>query len=304
MHFADKLLERIEKTGSSLVIGIDPDPKRLYGETSAFRQANPTLPRESLLDAFCEAVIDAAATTACAVKPQAAFFEAAGTWGYASLSRCMKLARQKGIPVILDAKRGDIGNTAAAYAAAYLDPASEFFADALTVNPYLGPDTLEPFAAAADKAGSGFFVLVKTSNPGSGAFQDTLLADSRPLYLKVAETVTSMGRSRLGNRGYSNIGAVVGATYPEELAVIREAMPETIFLVPGYGAQGGTAEDVRGAFRADGFGAIVSSSRGIIFAYEKLAASGEKLDLQRIGETMLEAARRSRDDIQKVRPSI
>lgn len=304
MHFGDKLLERIEKVGSSLVIGIDPDPKRLYGESSAFRRANPTLSDEALLDAFCETAISAASETACAVKPQAAFFEAVGVWGYACLSRCINLARKKGIPVILDAKRGDIGNTATAYAAAYLDPASEFFADALTVNPYLGPDTLEPFAAAADKAGSGLFVLVKTSNPGSGAFQDTLLADGRPLYLKVADAVSEMGRSRLGSRGYSSIGAVVGATYPEELATIRRAMPETIFLVPGYGAQGGTAEDVRGAFRTDGSGAIVSSSRGIIFAYEKLAASGEKLDLQRIAESMLEAARRSRDDIQKVRPSI
>ncbi|MGE5579994.1 MAG: orotidine-5'-phosphate decarboxylase [Bacillota bacterium] len=304
MHFGDKLLERIEKVGSSLVVGIDPDPKRLFGESSVFRRANPTLSRESLLDAFCEAAISAAAEAACAVKPQAAFFEAMGTWGYASLSRCIKLARQKGIPVILDAKRGDIGNTATAYAAAYLDPAGEFFADALTVNPYLGPDTLEPFAAAADKAGSGLFVLVKTSNPGSGAFQDTILADGRPLYLKVADAVSELGRSRLGARRYSNIGAVVGATYPEELAAIREAMPETIFLVPGYGAQGGTAEDVRGAFKADGFGAIVSSSRGIIFAYEKLAADGERLDLQQIAASMLLAARRSRDDIQKVRPSI
>jgi orotidine-5'-phosphate decarboxylase len=270
-----------------LVIGIDPDPKRIFGEKSAFQKAHPGLSQQALLDTFCETVIQAAAETACAVKPQAAFFESMGLWGYESLGRCIRKARAGGIPVILDAKRGDIGNTASAYASAYLDPSSDFFADALTVNPYLGPDTLEPFAAAAAKAGCGLFVLVKTSNPGSGAFQDTLLSDGRPLYLKVAEVVRDMGRSYVGACGYSDIGAVVGATYPEELAVIRKAMPETTFLVPGYGAQGGTAEDVRGAFNADGYGAVVSSSRGIIFA-----------------DSMLSAAERAKSDIRKVTPSI
>ena len=303
MHFADKLRERIDKVDSSLVIGIDPDPKRLFGEKSEFQRANPGLSHEALLDAFCDGVIEAAATTACAVKPQAAFFEAMGIWGYSSLARCMKAARGRGIPVILDAKRGDIGNTASAYAAAYLDSSAPFFADALTVNPYLGPDTLEPFATAASRSGSGLFVLVKTSNPGSGAFQDTLLADGRPLYLKVGQVVREIGQASMGQCGYSDIGAVVGATYPEELSAIRKAMPETTFLVPGYGAQGGTAEDVRGAFNNDSYGAVVSSSRGIIFAYEKLAA-GEPQRMEDIVASMLEAARKAQSDIRQVTPSI
>ncbi|MEX0974335.1 MAG: orotidine-5'-phosphate decarboxylase [Bacillota bacterium] len=301
MHFADKLRERIDKVKSALVVGIDPDPRRLFGEKSAFQKANPGLSKQALLDTFCETVIDAASETACAVKPQAAFFESMGLWGYASLAKCIRTARTRGIPVILDAKRGDIGNTASAYATAYLDPSAEFFADALTVNPYLGPDTLEPFAAAASKAGCGLFVLVKTSNPGSGAFQDTLLADGRPLYMKVAQTVQEIGRAHAGDCGYSDIGAVVGATYPEELAAIRKAMPETIFLVPGYGAQGGTAEDVRDAFNPGGYGAVVSSSRGIIFAYEKL---GQDAGMRQIRESMQEAAERAKSDIQQVTPSI
>ncbi len=291
----------MDKTDSRLVVGIDPDPRRLFGEKSVFRKANPGLEPQALLDLFCEIVIEAAAGTACAVKPQAAFFESMGLWGYSSLQRCIKAGRDRGIPVILDAKRGDIGNTASAYAAAYLDESSPFFADALTVNPYLGPDTLEPFATAAAKAGSGLFILVKTSNPGSGAFQDTLLTGGRPLYLKVAEVVKEIGQTSVGECGYSDFGAVVGATYPEELAALRKAMPKAIFLVPGYGAQGGTAEDARGAFNSDGYGAVVSSSRGIIFAYEKLA---EEPDMDGIARSMIEAAVRARNDIRQVTPSI
>jgi len=290
----------MDLVGSRLCVGIDPDAKRLFSERSVLRTANPGLSSQGLLDAFCSAAVEAASLYACAVKPQAAFFEAMGIWGYESLSRCMKLARDKGIPVILDAKRGDIGSTASAYAAAYLDPSAPFFADALTVNPYLGPDTLESFASAAGKAGSGLFILVKTSNPGSGAFQDTLLADGRPLYMKVAQSVIDLGSSNVGECGYSNIGAVVGATYPEELAVIRKAMPQTVFLVPGYGAQGGTAEDVRGAFNPDGYGAVVSSSRGIIFAHEKLEGP---LTMDDIAESMKKAAGRARDDIRQVTPT-
>lgn len=301
VHFSDRLRERIDKVDSRLVVGIDPDPRRLFGDTSAFRKANPQLEPQALLDAFCETAIEAAAETACAVKPQAAFFESMGLWGYLSLQKCIKAARGRGIPVILDAKRGDIGNTASAYAAAYLDQSAPFFADALTVNPYLGPDTLEPFATAAARAGSGLFILVKTSNPGSGAFQDTLMADGRPLYLKVAEVVKEIGQTSLGECGYSDFGAVVGATYPEELAVLRKAMPNAVFLVPGYGTQGGTAEDARGAFNSDGYGAVVSSSRGIIFAYEKLP---EQPGMDGIARSMMEAALWARNDIRQVTPSI
>ncbi len=296
MHFADRLKERIDRVDSRLVIGIDPDPKRLFGGKSLFQRANPGLSQQALLDDFCEAVVSAAESTACAVKPQSAFFEAMGLWGLESLAKCMRLARSKGIPVILDAKRGDIGSTAAAYASAYLDPSSRLFADALTVNPYLGPDTLEPFAAAAEKSGSGLFVLVKTSNPGSGAFQDALLQDGRPLFMRVAVTVKDLGHRCVGDSGYSDVGAVVGATYPEELAALRKSLPNCIFLLPGYGAQGGTADDVKGAFNQGGYGAIVSSSRGIIFAYEKLE---EEAGPDKIRSAMLDAALSARREIQR-----
>jgi orotidine-5'-phosphate decarboxylase len=296
MHFADRLYERMDKVQSRLVIGIDPDPKRLFGKDSLFGRAYAGLPRESILDEFCNSVISAAEGTACAVKPQAAFFESMGLSGLKSLARCMQQARQRGIPVILDAKRGDIGNTASAYASAYLDPMSEFFADALTVNPYLGPDTLEPFVDAASNAGCGLFILVKTSNPGSGAFQDALLKDGSTLFMKVAASVKELGASHLGEWGYSNVGAVVGATYPEELRAIREALPDSIFLLPGYGAQGGTADDVRSAFNRGGRGAIVSSSRGIIFAHERMTGRPSP---ERIRQAMLEAAVKAQKDIQQ-----
>ena len=295
MHFADRIYDRMDKIESRLVIGIDPDPKRLFGRDSPLARAYPGLSKEALLDEFCDAVIDAASRTACAVKPQAAFFESMGVSGLRALARCMQQARARDILVILDAKRGDIGNTAAAYASAYLDPSSDFFADALTVNPYLGPDTLEPFIDAAGKAGCGLFVLVKTSNPGSGAFQDTILKDGRTLFMKVAAAVAELGKSHMGECGYSDIGAVVGATYPHELADLRRALPRSIFLLPGYGAQGGTAEDVKGAFNEGGRGAVVSSSRGIIFAYEKAPGN---LSPEQVRGAMLAAAVQAQRDIQ------
>lgn len=298
MHFADKLYGWISSTGSRIVIGIDPDPRRLLAPDSKFRGAFPGKSDEYLLDAFCSTVIEIAQAYACAVKPQAAFFESMGILGWKALASCIQNARRHGIPVILDAKRGDIGHTASAYAQAYLHPESEFFADALTVNPYLGPDTLEPFVAMAKRNGCGLFVLVKTSNPGSCAFQDLKVVD-RPeeapgsVAAKVAEAVDSLGRSNIGTSGFSNIGAVVGATYPEHLELMRQIMPKAVFLVPGYGAQGGTPDDVKPAFYPDGTGAVVTSSRGIIFAYE----SHPNPDHADILEAMAKAAEKARDDI-------
>ncbi len=300
MHFADRLNERIDKVNSRIVIGIDPDPLRIFASNSKLSKAFPGYGPESLLDTFCGLVLEAARTWACAVKPQAAFFESMGVMGLKALSKCLKKAHNMNIPAILDAKRGDIGNTALAYARAYLNPSSEFFADALTVNPYLGPDTLEPFAEMANKHGCGLFVLVKTSNPGSGTFQSLKLCNGHTgvpatLSVKVAEAVTNLGVSNLGKCGLSNIGAVAGATYPEDLQALRNVMPQAIFLVPGYGAQGGTGQDVKPAFFAGGKGAIVSSSRGIIFAYEKLARDNPgQADIY---EAIAKAAQRAKDDI-------
>ncbi len=299
-HFADRLNERITLLKTHLVIGIDPDPARLFSAGSPLRKAFGTSDEIAILHRFCATVLDAASGTACAVKPQSAFFESMGTRGLGVLADLIAEARSRGIIVILDAKRGDIGNTARAYAEAYLNRTSPLQVDALTVNPYLGPDTLLPFVEIANGAGNGLFVLVKTSNPGSGTFQDTPLADGRPLYEKVAEVVAEIGQANPGSCGYSNVGAVCGATFPQELSVLRKLMPKTIFLVPGYGAQGGTAEDVGGAFNPGGAGAIVSSSRGVIFAYEKEKTA---VDPESIEQAILKAAIKAREDIERVATS-
>jgi orotidine-5'-phosphate decarboxylase len=302
MHFADRLHDRIAGVDSRLVIGIDPYPERLFGASSLFAKAYPHLEPEKLLIEFCAILIETAEDTACAVKPQSAFFESMGLTGLAVLSACLRAARAKGIPVIMDAKRGDIGSTAAAYAKAYLDPDSDFFADALTVNPYLGPDTLEPFARTAAQAGCGLFVLVKTSNPGSGAFQDQILKESgEKVYTRVARAVNCLGAANIGQCGYSHVGAVVGATYPAELQELRETLPSSYLLVPGYGAQGGTAEDVRHAFLPGGGGAIVNASRSIAYAYEAL---GEGADKNSIRRAIYDAAWKAQTDLNLVAKSI
>jgi orotidine-5'-phosphate decarboxylase len=302
MHFADRLHDRIDGVDSRLVIGIDPYPKRLFGESSPFARAYPGFGPQELLREFCGILIEAAEETACAVKPQSAFFESMGLFGIGVLAECLRAARARGIPVILDAKRGDIGGTAAAYAQAYLDPNSDFFADALTVNPYLGPDTLEPFAGAAAKAGCGLFVLVKTSNPGSGAFQDQVLRESgERLYARVARAVAGLGEANIGRHGYSHIGAVVGATYPSELHELREVLKPSYLLVPGYGAQGGSAHDVKGAFMPGGTGAIVNASRSIDYAYESLGEGASKISIR---DAVREAAEKAQNDLNNVAKSI
>lgn len=296
MHFADKLHQRSRHLKSHLVVGIDPDPLRLYGPDSLLVKAYPGRDNAYLLERFCAMALDAAEETACAIKPQAAFFESMGVPGWQVLKSLMAEARSRDVPVILDAKRGDIGNTAKAYAQAYLGAEAPLRADALTVNPYLGPDTLEHFVQAAVKAEAGLFVLVKTSNPGSGVFQDSALSDGSTLYSKVAQVVREIGEEWVGQCGYSNVGAVCGATYPKELATLRELMPRSIFLVPGYGAQGGTAEDVMDAFNPDGTGAVVSSSRGIIFAYQKQGLNPEP---QEMSSAVLAAAIAAKEDIER-----
>jgi len=217
-------------------------------------------------------LVDVVAPLVPAVKPQSAFFEELGPPGVAALRNVMAHARRQGLIVICDAKRGDIGSTATAYAHAYLageDPdAAPFAADALTINAYLGVDTLEPFVELAHKRGAGLYVLVRTSNPGAAVFQD-LIADGMTVYQHVAESVENLSRSGMLDRGYGSIGAVVGATYPKELAELRKKMPSVPLLVPGYGSQGGGAEDVAAAFDDNGLGAVINSSRAINFAFRK-----------------------------------
>jgi orotidine-5'-phosphate decarboxylase len=203
---------------------------------------------------------------AVAVKPQIAFFEALGTRGYELYVDLVRTAKEMGYLVIADVKRGDIGSTAEAYAEAHLDVVG---ADAVTVNPYLGSDGLEPFFRRAREAGKGVFVLVKTSNPGSAEIQDLELASGECLYQRVAELVNTWGRGTEGSRGYRAIGAVVGGTYPQEGADLRVRMPGVPLLIPGYGTQGARADQLGALFDTRGTGSVVSSSRGVLYAYRK-----------------------------------
>jgi orotidine-5'-phosphate decarboxylase len=217
---------------------------------------------------FCFGIIDVVADLVAAVKPQMAFFEQLGPAGMRVLKHVIRYAHSRDLLVILDGKRNDIGSTAEAYADAYLGLQSAWQADALTVNPYLGNDSLVPFVGLACERGAGLFVLVKTSNPGSGALQDRH-SDARPIYEHVAEMVENMAAKSKSACGYGAVGAVVGATYPQHLATLRQIMPSAWLLVPGLGAQGGTAADVAGAFDDQGLGAIVNCSRSVIFAYNR-----------------------------------
>ncbi len=257
----------IQRTGSVVCVGLDPRPAQL---PPALRpsSANDWPGIAAAYEVFCTGIIDAVADHVGVVKPQAAFFEEIGPAGTHVLSRVVQHAREKGLLVLMDAKRGDIGTTAEAYARGYLGPQSAWGCDALTVNPYLGQDTLEPFVQQCDQTQSGIFVLVKTSNPGSGFLQDKQ-ADSLRIYEHVAAQVESLNASRRGEHGYGPVGAVVGATYPEQLRELRAAMPSTPILIPGYGAQGGKASDVAMGFDASGLGAIVNNSRNILFAYDR-----------------------------------
>jgi len=257
--FPDRLADAVRRRGP-LCVGLDPRAESLPAALLASAESVP-----AAFEAFALKVFDLIEPYAGVVKPQAAFFEQYGAAGLAAMGRVLHAARERGFVTILDAKRGDIASTAAAYAEAAFSPAV-WHADALTVNPYLGADAVEPFVSAAVAAGGGLFVLVRTSNPGGGLFQN-LQCDGRPLYRAVGDAVASWNAPTVGECGLGAVGAVVGATHPRELAELRAALPDVWFLVPGYGAQGGTAADVRAAFRPDGLGAVVNSSRGVTFPF-------------------------------------
>jgi orotidine-5'-phosphate decarboxylase len=274
--FADRLADAVRRKGP-LCVGLDPRweslPKAMrdtYADMDAMPESRVMM---AFID-FCNRVLQLVAPYCGVVKPQAAFFELFGPPGLSAMSALLLRAKEMGYVTILDAKRGDIASTATAYADAAFagctidgETYPVWNADALTVNPYLGRDAVEPFLTAARKAERGVFVLVRTSNPGAGLFQD-LVCDGRPLYRHVAEEVAKWNAATLGACGLGDVGAVVGATHPRELAELRAAMPDVWLLVPGYGAQGGTAADVKTAYRADGLGAIVNSSRGVTFPFK------------------------------------
>lgn len=267
--FSDQLARAVRRCGNPVLVGLDPRWDRLPAEITASTAGEDRAAVAEAFRRFCCRVIDVVAPLVPAVKPQVAFFEQLGPAGMQALAQVIQYAHEQGLLVILDGKRNDIGSTAAAYADAYLGVTqSAWGADALTVSPLLGDDSLQPFVEVATERGAGIFVLVKTSNPGGRLFQD-LVADEMPVYQHVARYVARLADSRRDNRGYSPIGAVVGATYPRQLQQLRQVMPHSWLLVPGFGSQGGTARDVAGAFDDDGLGAIVNSSRGIIFAYQR-----------------------------------
>ena len=243
-HFADRLAGAVERKGAPLCVGLDPDPA--------------LMPEGLGVVEFCRGIVDAVGDVAVAVKPQSAFFEAQGPAGWAALAAVCEYAREAGLLVIADAKRGDVPSTARAYAAAFAP-----LADAVTVNPYLGLDSVEPFFECD---GLGVFVLVKTSNPSSVDLQDLPLADGRPVWQHVAELVNRWGSGFVGESGLSSVGAVVGATFPQEVTEARRLLPRSVLLLPGVGAQGARAEDLAEAFAAGPAGAIVSASRSVIYA--------------------------------------
>lgn len=280
----NKLTEKIKKLNAPVVVGLDPMlnyvPEHI--QKKAFDEFGETL--EGAAEAiwqFNKEIIDKTYDLIPAVKPQIAMYEQFGIPGLAAFKKTVDYAKSKDIVVIGDIKRGDIGSTSASYAVGHVGKVQvgsktyvPFDEDFVTVNPYLGTDGVKPFVDVCKETGKGIFVLVKTSNPSSGEFQDRLV-DGRPLYELVGEKVAEWGESHMGD-SYSYVGAVVGATYPEMGKVLRKIMPKTYILVPGYGAQGGKAADLAPYFNEDGLGAIVNSSRGIIAAYkqEKYAKFG------------------------------
>ncbi len=340
----DELIEAIAAKQNPSVVGLDPKPGIVPVEViSALadevlqevegEEALPTLLATAYFE-FNRAIIDAVADFVPAVKPQIAMYEALGPAGMDTYAMTCEYAKSRGLIVIGDAKRGDIGSTAGQYAAhlsgfanlcAYFEDENAtcsaltqslknllkssknldvWHEDSLTVNPYMGSDGVKPFIDEAVSHSKSIFVLLRTSNPSSKELQELILQDGRPVYEHMADLIENWGTSSIGKRGYSKVGAVVGATHPQEGKRLRELMPHTFFLVPGYGAQGGTAQDVAGMFDQNGDGAIVNSSRGIIGAWRKsedYAKNQGNMSLDNILDIVCEsaavAARNMRDDL-------
>jgi orotidine-5'-phosphate decarboxylase len=267
--FIDRLIAAVQARQTPVMVGLDPRVDQLPAALQPSDVRDPRAVAESFRRFSCD-VIDTVAPLVPVVKPQAAFFEQLGPAGMVALGEVIDHAVARGVLVVLDGKRNDIGTTAEAYAEGWLGrkPASPWGADALTVSPYLGDDSLEPFVKVGQPRGAGIFVLVKTSNPGGKLLQD-LESQGRSLYRHVAEYVERLAQQTRGGHAYGDVGAVVGATYPEQLAELRATMPGTWFLVPGFGAQGGTARDCAAAFDAEGLGGVVNNSRGILFAHAR-----------------------------------
>ena len=302
----NKLVEKIQKMDAPVVVGLDPTMKNIpdYIIKKAIEEYGETL--EAAAEAVWEynkGIVDAIYDIVPAVKPQIAMYEQFGLEGLKAFKKTVDYCKSKDMVVIGDVKRGDIGSTSESYAIAHLGRVTvgskriaAFDEDFATVNPYLGTDGIKPFVDVCREEKKGIFVLVKTSNPSSGEFQDRLI-DGKPLYEIVGEKVNEWGSDCMGN-DYSYVGAVVGATYPEMGKVLRKLMPKTYILVPGYGAQGGTAKDLKPYFNEDGLGAIVNSSRGIIAAYKQDAYS--KFGEENFADASREAVINMKNDINSI----
>ena len=265
--FGDRMASAVTRAGTPVVVGLDPRWQELPEDLKSGSE-DDRCGRSNIYLRFCREVIDVVQNRVALVKPQVAFFEQLGPPGMQALVEIIRYAHERGLIVIADGKRNDIGSTAEAYADAWLGTTSAWQADALTVSPYLGDDSLEPFVAAAREREAGLFVLAKTSNPGGGQFQDLATA-GRPVYRHVADHIERLAVADAGSSGYGSVGAVVGATYPGQLAELRAALPHAWLLVPGFGSQGGSSRDVAPAFDPRGLGAVINNSRGIIFAFRR-----------------------------------
>lgn len=279
-HFADRLLDACKTKGAPVCVGLDPVLERL---PDRYDKNDPL----GAIELYCLCVIDAVCDLVPAVKPQSACFERYGAKGVAVYHEVVAHAKAAGLIVVGDAKRGDIGTSSAHYAAGLL--AEPHGCDVLTVNGYLGGDGVGPFQEVAASQGKGLFVLVRTSNPGGDAIQSLELKDGRSVAEAVGDVVAELGSGCVGDCGYSNVGMVVGATKPEDAAKLRERYPQQLFLVPGFGAQGGGAEDVRACFKPDGTGALITASRSVIYAFEQGDNNWQR--------TVAIAAERLRDDV-------
>lgn len=298
----DRLIEKIIEMKNPTVVGLDPRPEyvpeyilRRYQESDGWTMKAVS---KAIFD-FNQAIIDEIHDIVPAIKPQAAYYEMFGHYGIRTLEKTIRYAKLNGMFVITDGKRNDIGATMEAYASAHIGTVNicdtevePFGADALTVNGYLGTDGIDPLLKYCRERDKGIYVLVKTSNPSSGELQDLRLEDGTPVYAKMGDMCEKWGADTIGKYGYSAVGAVVGATYPEQLSELRKRLPHTMFLVPGYGAQGGGAEGLKGGFDENGLGAIVNSSRAVMCAYKK-----EGCDERDFAKAARREVIRMRDDI-------
>ena len=307
-NFPDHLIAIIRKKNSCVVVGLDPHFKLIPDD---IKQKFLNLHKPSLEYAarvileFNIQVIDIITPYVGIVKPQIAFYELYGWWGIWAYAETIKYAKEKGLIVIGDVKRGDVPTTAEAYANAHIGEVyvndtieTPFAADAVTVNPFLGTDSILPFIQTAKKHNKGIFILVKTSNPLSGEFQN-LICGKKKLHEIIAEKTNEWGKDLIGKEGYSAIGAVVGATFPKEITTLRKVMPIAFFLVPGYGAQGATVQDIKYCFNKDGLGAIINASRSILYAYD-ISPWKEKYGITAWKEATREALIKMNEEINEI----